>query len=546
MLITKIELENQKIVAYQGLNFSNHPFPKLTDDVFPDTATKHAVLCSNAQFFPLAYMHPLLKKLIKTKHVEIHEVMVKIKTASRTVLILADDGTECENWPEHNISLLRITASGSRKQWYINLSGAELGLTQAFFTAADFESKHMQAQPGNDLSNLRKRSIAGSTSWTQPLVEALSQAVHGYISNYNVGGLMSQIINEPESLTREMMRRHFDYASILGDATTVEENANCPKVTLDLAKIEEQHKGPGVKDWPIHKKACKDAQNVNLEKKLARVAEVIQQAYYDFRENTWVQPVIKIHDRNDALVIYDESMSEKKKFFVDFPHHLVTNVRSKKALLCAWSCNEPTAWLHDTIVGLLEGLNIKVEEVLVTLGTVPRKIIFHDKLGKTDNLTWPFCDHKIIRVTATKTKKQWIMDLTGAQFGIYQTFWSWEEYANKFSTKTHDVDPIGDNKAMFEKLAKNPGNPGLEHRLMRMVADHLDEVVRGWKAESGLSLAALLDLNKETYEQASSKLLQTMDLAIRAHVKTHDYKAEFQAAQAYEREHQGEGYRVDL
>ena len=108
------------------------------------------------------------------------------------------------------------------------------------------------------------------------------------------------------------------------------------------------------------------------------------------------------------------------------------------------------------------------------------------------------------------------------------------------------MEPIGENKAMFERLAKNPGNPGLEHRLMRMVADHLDEVVHEWKAESGLSLAALLDLNKETYEQASSKLLETMNVAIRAHVKTHDYKAEFQAAQAYEREHDGEGYRVDL
>jgi len=219
--------------------------------------------------------------------------MVKIKTASRTVLVLADDGTESENWLEHNISLLRITANGSRKQWYINLSGAELGLTQAFFTAADFESKHMQAlcavfefgkcreyiwtcstmpgwfaqteriglqassrmetalltflqQPGNDLKTLRKRSMAASTSWTQPLVEALSQAVHGYISNYNVSELMSQIMHEPEILSQEMTRRHFHYASILGDAMTDEEKANHPKVTSDLAQIQQQHKGPGV------------------------------------------------------------------------------------------------------------------------------------------------------------------------------------------------------------------------------------------------------------------------------------------------------------
>ncbi|KAI4654970.1 uncharacterized protein J4E78_007149 [Alternaria triticimaculans] len=608
MLITKIELENQKIVAYQGLNFSNHPFPKLTDDVFPDTATKHAVLCSNAQFFPLAYMHPLLKKLIKTKHVEIHEVMVKIKTASRTVLILADDGTECENWPEHNISLLRITASGSRKQWYINLSGAELGLTQAFFTAADFESKHMQAlcavyefgkcreyiwtcstmpgwyahteriglqassrmetalltflqQPGNDLSNLRKRSIAGSTSWTQPLVEALSQAVHGYISNYNVGGLMSQIINEPESLTREMMRRHFDYASILGDATTVEENANCPKVTLDLAKIEEEHKGPGVKDWPIHKKACKDAQNVNLEKKLARVAEVIQQAYYDFRENTWDRPIIKVEDRDDVLVIYEGDYQKKSKNFIRFPRHLVTNDRTKKAMLCAWVCNEPMIWMHDTVLGALRGntykdilhhyaysiptgLNIKIEEVGVTLGRVPRKITIHHYPQGSSMDNWPGFYHEVIRVTSSKTRKEWVIDICGAQYGICQAFWSWDEYAKRYGAEVRKVHPVGTSKARIEEVANIAGQPSLSYGLVGKVAEHFNEVVHRWRVDGGMSLAGLLDLDNEKYKQASWELLRIMDVAVGTHMETHGYEAEFLAAQYYERRYPGKSASI--
>ena len=110
-----------------------------------------------------------------------------------------------------------------------------------------------------------------------------------------------------------------------------------------------------MKDWPAHKKTCKDAQNAILEKKLTRVAEISQQAYYDFRENTWDTSIIKIEDRDDALVIYDGDALKKKKYFIEFPQHLIANDRTKKAVLCAWVCNEPMAWMHDTLVGLLEG-----------------------------------------------------------------------------------------------------------------------------------------------------------------------------------------------
>lgn len=164
MLITKIELDDQKVFAYKGVDHGNHSFVKVGDDVFPDEATKHAVLCCNAQFLPLAYMHPLFARMIRSKcscisprltrreadstlakAVEIHEVIVKMKPAPQTFIILAEDGTETKNWPADGLALLRITSKQSEKRWYINLSGAEFGLTQSIFSANDFESNHMQA-----------------------------------------------------------------------------------------------------------------------------------------------------------------------------------------------------------------------------------------------------------------------------------------------------------------------------------------------------------------------------------------------------------------
>ena len=311
-----------------------------------------------------------------------------------------------------------------------------------------------------------------------------------------------------------------------------------------------------MKDWPTHKKACKDAQNAHLEKKLARVAEIIQQAYYDFRENTWDTSIIKIEDRDDALVIYDGDALKKKKYFINFPHHLIADDRTKKAVLCALVCNEPTAWMHDILIGLLHGnpcpklilyhfahpnftdLNVKTEEVSVSLGTVPRKITVHYDRGGGDN-NWPNYYHDVIRITSSKTKKEWIIDISGAQYGICQAFSDWDKYANKYFAEVQKVQPVGTNKARLKELAKIPGNPYLSYGLVGLVADHLNEAVHKWRVDSGLSLAGLIDLDDEKYAQASSELQQIMDVAVRTHVRTQEYKAEFKAAQSYERRFPG-------
>ena len=181
---------------------------------------------------------------------------------------------------------------------------------------------------------------------------------------------------------------------------------------------------------------------------------------------------------------------------------------------------------------------MKSEEVSVNLGTIHRKIIVHTAHGSIEE-NWPKFMHDVIRVTSVKTKKQWCIDISGAQYGIYQAFWGWEEYAKRFFTETKYVEAIGKNKSRLEKLAKIPGNPYLSYGLVGLVADHLNEAVHKWRVDSGLSLAGLIDLDDEKYAQASSELQQIMDVAVRTHVQTQEYKAEFKAAQSYERRYPG-------
>jgi hypothetical protein len=105
-------------------------------------------------------------------------------------------------------------------------------------------------------------------------------------------------------------------------------------------------------DWPKHKHICKDIQ---LEKSLERAAAIIQPAYLNFRENTWDTPIVKIDDKEDALVTYDGAQLSKKNYFVGFPHKFVKNERAKIAVLCTGTSDEPLGWMHNIILGLLQG-----------------------------------------------------------------------------------------------------------------------------------------------------------------------------------------------
>jgi hypothetical protein len=101
---------------------------------------------------------------------------------------------------------------------------------------------------------------------------------------------------------------------------------------------------------PEHKITCKDVQ---LEKHLSRAAEIAHQAYLTFHEDTWDTPIAKIEDTKDALIIYDGDQSRNKDYFVNFPHHLIKNRQAKLAILSTMMCNEPLAWMHDLLRGLV-------------------------------------------------------------------------------------------------------------------------------------------------------------------------------------------------
>lgn len=150
------------------------------------------------------------------------------------------------------------------------------------------------------------------------------------------------------------------------------------------------------KGWPAHKRICKEAQ---LEKTLARVAEVVHEAYLTFRENTWDGAIIRVDDQGGALIIHDGNPWDNLQWFRKFPYAVVPpNRRAKLGVLTAWTCDEPYAFLHALIVKLLQGMYFSCPNCIVfpahaTQGSVSTRrrsaSSFAKSRAKRWQSTWP-------------------------------------------------------------------------------------------------------------------------------------------------------------
>ncbi|KAH7069423.1 hypothetical protein FB567DRAFT_224064 [Paraphoma chrysanthemicola] len=298
-----------------------------------------------------------------------------------------------------------------------------------------------------------------------------------------------------------------------------------------------------VKDWPTHKLACKDIQ---LEKQLSRIASIAYPAYQTFREDTWDTPIVKIEDTEDALVTYDGDQALNKNFFVEFPHHLIQNERAKSAVFSMMMCNEPLAWMHDLVEELVRGLRVRVDEVVVELGSVPRKTIAVHPNGLRQ-ANWTSYSHALLRFTSIKTKTQWVIDFGGGQYGINQALWKWGDYSKSFVNLTAQikVSPFGTTKALFDMLGELDGNPGLAYGMVGEVANVMGPAAATAAQAGAFNISALVsDPDDQQFLGRKTALLCAFHSAVRSYIQSPRFDQKIRAEEAFERRFPGRSYEA--
>ena len=137
-----------------------------------------------------------------------------------------------------------------------------------------------------------------------------------------------------------------------------------------------------------------------------------------------------------------------------------------------------------------------------------------------------------------RTKKVWVIDISGAQFDIHRAMWTWKEYQSRFTQEVDQVFPFGTHKAALKKASELQGNPTLTCGVAGKIAERLASAVNNdWHAASDFTLSQMVALDEEHFNKAKLDLLKFMDDAVRIFVSTNSFQAEYKAAIAYERNH---------
>jgi hypothetical protein len=185
--------------------------------------------------------------------------------------------------------------------------------------------------------------------------------------------------------------------------------------------------------------------------------------------------------------------------------------------------------------------NFFVDEVGLTLKHIPRKITVYDHGGKSSH-NWPADAHTVIRITSTKTRKEWYLDFSGVQFGIYRTLWGCTEF--KSAHRAVEIEgpgpfPFGTCRASLKEIGKMPGPGTLICGAVGEVAEHLNTTAAGWATDRGIVVSRMLALDDGNFDRLKVDLLATNHEAVRKFVAANDFRAELETLTQYERQRLG-------
>lgn len=141
-------------------------------------------------------------------------------------------------------------------------------------------------------------------------------------------------------------------------------------------------------------------------------------------------------------------------------------------------------------------------------------------------------------MTSKKSGRQWVIDVCGAQYGIFQPFWAWNDYKARFVKQVKAQRRPGWNKGLLSKLAKIEGNPSLLYGLIGEIASELDKAVDRWEAHR-MRLAKLPSLEHDRFDKERANLLNLLDAEVQKFIKSNDFLPRINAAKAYEAHYPG-------
>jgi hypothetical protein len=291
------------------------------------------------------------------------------------------------------------------------------------------------------------------------------------------------------------------------------------------------------------------------ENRILRAARTLHAAHLAFNQNIWARPIESIQLGTHSLVeVLGHTVSDR--WFSNFPHHFFTdNDRARPALLTHMRCDQALAFLHNLIQKLLQGsvsarhsiwghadpeldMEVEYEALDVMLGDVPYQVVT-TMTGIPPDWDESRPKHCILRIRSCASNRQWVTDLSGAQYGINNSVYSWEQYETTFVDRVVGSATIEYHRNKIARLAAVEGSNKLTFGLPHQAAEKLEEAMDSWELRHQ-RIATLVFVHDADFERLKRDLLECLDTAVRSFVREGDFEGIVEEAYEYMRTHPGQ------
>jgi hypothetical protein len=148
--------------------------------------------------------------------------------------------------------------------------------------------------------------------------------------------------------------------------------------------------------------------------------------------------------------------------------------------------------------------------------------------------------HHVLLVSSAKDKtKNWLIDPTGAQFGLRTPVHDADAYMKKWGNTVHTIAPSGTAKAQLTELATGEGSKefilSILFRQNQGVATAVANAVQNWTKQIGLPVSVLRNSADCGYEEIAPRVLKAIDEYVAGYGKAAEMAA-YQLLRAKEKE----------
>ncbi|KAK5227632.1 hypothetical protein LTR47_008674 [Exophiala xenobiotica] len=255
-------------------------------------------------------------------------------------------------------------------------------------------------------------------------------------------------------------------------------------------------------DWQAHKKTCK---RLKSHKSLYQAGKVLRVLWLAFRTYSMCWNIDKVQIQSENITFWQTFGFYGGDVVLEpFAHHLFADEKLKEAVLDCGACNN--VYNIDYIVRSL------LSEVTLKIANKRHGIVYFHRNNastayeKCSSTNWCKAStgetfqrqaadreptvHQVFRVRLKATNEYFVIDLTNAQFGFFDTVIPWEKYLSERVSGVRAINSLGTyDWVKWEGLTLESIR---DLDLKTFTALRLEQLFESWQSENDLTTAQLI------------------------------------------------------